>query len=189
MPDENKTGEMPASEQAGEQPAATVESLQAELERVQKALHDANKEAASRRKKLDEFEQAEQKRKEAEMTELEKAQAALKEKETELSQLRRREMQRAAAEKAGLPLALASRLTGETPDELEADAKSLLEAMPKAAAPQKPAIGPTNPGSSATGMTEDQRRVELFGGGARVFDPNHSRQHGGGVVYLGSDAD
>ena len=41
----------------------------------------------------------------------------------------------AAAAKVGLPPALADRLRGETPDEMEADAKSVLAALPKPAAP------------------------------------------------------
>jgi len=67
-------GEIPAGDNA---PDAT--ELQAELERVRAALKSANSEAAKRRKTLEAFEQAEEERKQAEMTELERVQAKLKE--------------------------------------------------------------------------------------------------------------
>lgn len=51
------------------------EAIKAELERTRAALKVANKEAADRRKKLDEIETAEKSRKEAELTEAQKAQA------------------------------------------------------------------------------------------------------------------
>ena len=82
-------GETPAGDNT---PDATA--LQAELEQIRKALKAANSEAADRRKKLEAFEAAEQKRKEAEMSELEKAQAALSEMErkaTEAQQAYQRE--------------------------------------------------------------------------------------------------
>jgi hypothetical protein len=46
-----------------------------------------------------------------------------------------RELQRQAAEKVGLPAAFASRLLGESPEDLEADAKTLLASLPKPQAP------------------------------------------------------
>lgn len=51
-------------------------------------------------------------------------------KDMELSTLRRE-----TATKLGLPTGLADRLRGDTAEQLEADAKALLEAMPKPAAP------------------------------------------------------
>lgn len=68
----------------GEQPEVTpvdtgTEDVKAELEKVRKALREANKEAADRRKKLDAFEAAEKERQAAQMTELEKAQAEIAE--------------------------------------------------------------------------------------------------------------
>lgn len=57
-----------------------------------------------------------------------------------------------AAEK-GLDLALAARLTGSTKEELEADADSLMELIPKApeVAPDEPPAGPTVPGQQPGG--------------------------------------
>jgi hypothetical protein len=56
-------------------PVDTGTDVQAELERLRKALKETNKEAADRRKKLEAFEAAEKERQAAQMTELEKAQA------------------------------------------------------------------------------------------------------------------
>ena len=109
------------------------------------------------------------------MTEAEKATKRAQELEAKLKAYERAEAQRAAAEKVGIPAALASRLQGETPEELEADAKRLLELLPK---PQKPAPGvnPTNPGNAnnefgmpggKSGLTEAQLRQWKYG----VSDP------------------
>ena len=74
-------GEMPTTTPAGETPkgtqAPTIESLQAELEEGRAALKRVNSESAGRRKKLEAFEEAEEARKLADMTELEKLQAEL----------------------------------------------------------------------------------------------------------------
>lgn len=146
-----------------------IEKVRAELEATRKALKDANREAAERRKKLEALEKAEQDRKDAEMTELQKAQAELERIKIERDQLEQAkkamelsQRKRAVADKIGLPTALADRLTGETEDEMEADAKTILEALPKGSLP-KP--GATNPGQNARGQTETdaERRKRLFG--------------------------
>lgn len=76
MPENTATpGETPNT-QTGETPAVsqpTIDELKAELDAIRKALKTANSEAADRRKKLDAFEQAEEQRKQAEMTEAQKA--------------------------------------------------------------------------------------------------------------------
>lgn len=55
--------------------------LAAELEDVRRALKKANREAADRRKQLEQYEQAEKDRQQAELSELEKAQARIAEME------------------------------------------------------------------------------------------------------------
>jgi hypothetical protein len=71
--------------------------------------------------------------------------------------------QRSIAEEIGLPVTFADRIRGETPDAMLADAKSLLEAMPKQ--PAKPNVRPTNVGGNAsvTSETDEQRRKRLLG--------------------------
>lgn len=143
------TTEQATTETVERPQAQSPEQIQAELARVQAALKDANNEAASRRKKLEAYEAAEAKRKEAEMTELEKAQAKLAALEAKTKAYEFEKLQSAAASKVGLPAAYADRLRGETPEELEADAKLLLEAMPKKSTPAIPA---TNPGGATGNM-------------------------------------
>jgi len=71
------TAAQQGSKGAGEKQAAlTLEAALGELERARKALKDANSESAGRRKRLEELEQAETKRNEAEMTAAQKAQKA-----------------------------------------------------------------------------------------------------------------
>lgn len=90
------------------------------------------------------------KAKEAELAEL---QAALKAKELA-------DLKRTVAEKVGLPLQLAARLVGETEADIEKDAKTLLDTLPKPAKPSAGAI--PNPGGNATtGETLDQRLKRL----------------------------
>lgn len=90
MPDETPittpTDETPVTPAASETPAAgkTMAELQAEVERMSKALKEANREAASRRKRLDELEAKETERENANKTELEKAQAKAVELENQL---------------------------------------------------------------------------------------------------------
>ena len=78
------------------------------------------------------------------------AEAEAKARELELNALRR-----AAAEKVGLPGALADRLRGETPEEMEADAKSVLAALPK---PQAPDINNGAGGAKGNAQTPELRR-------------------------------
>lgn len=142
--------------------AQTPEQLKAELEKAQAALKAANREAAERRKRLEAFEQAEAARKQAEMTESEKLKADLEAARKALAAHARTEQARLVAQKVGLPDALAARLQGETPEEMEADAKALLEALPKAK-PTAPNTGATNPGSGKPVETLEQKRARIFG--------------------------
>ena len=153
----------------------TVTLSKAEYEKQMAALKEANKEAAARRKRLEELEAQEAKRKEAEMTEAEKATKRAQELEAKLHAYELGELQRAAAEKAGLPAQLAKRLQGSTAEELEADAKALAETLPK---PTKTTASPTNPGANGQqGETREQKRARLEG---KPIDPFGS---GGGIVW------
>ena len=146
-----------------EKPAAETAAVsKAEFDKMAAALKEANKEAAARRKRLDELEQAEAKRKEAEMTESEKATKRAQELEARLKAYERTDAQRKAAEKVGLPSSLAIRLMGETPEELEADAKALLDTLPKPTKPA-PGINPTNPSSASIEETDAQKKARLYG--------------------------
>jgi hypothetical protein len=160
------------------------ESLEARIARMEAALKKANHEAAKYRKQAETFEQAEAKRKEAELSEMEKLQKRLAETEAEANRLKLESLQRQAAEKAGIPLALAERLKGATLEELEADALALAETLPKSTK-TPPTVAATNPGANADGKgeTDAQRRARMYGSPANVFEPKSAEQHGGGVIF------
>ena len=119
------------------------------------------------------------------MTELQKLQAELEKAKSELKRTQLDELKRQAAIKAELPLVFADRLRGETPEELEADAKLILGALPKA--PKTPTVNPTNPGPGASqGETDAQRLASIHSQNVPVFSPNWAKDHGGGVVIRGN---
>ena len=174
--------EMVTDQQHSETPAEKVEVSKAEFDKMQAALKEANREAAARRKRLEELEAAEAKRKEAEMTEAEKAQKRAQELEAKLHAYELGELQRAAAEKAGLPAQLAKRLQGSTAEELEADAKALADTLPK----QPKTASPTNPGANGQqGETDAQRKARIFGTDFDPFDPETAKRKGGGFFITG----
>ncbi len=113
----------------------TIEALRAEI-----------KELKPKAKQADELIAAEQKRKEAEMTEMQKLQAQLEKANTELKAAHASDLRRQAAGEVGLPLVFADRLKGETLEELTADAKQILEALPKV--PKTPIKIPIRPTSA-----------------------------------------
>ena len=158
----------------------TPDELRAENEKLAKALKEANKEAAGRRKRLEELEKSEQERLEASKTELQKAQDRAAQLEAETKNLRLSVLRRDVAAKTGLPEALIDRLKGETLEEVEADAKALLESLPKEV--KKPAINATNPAGGSINETAAQRKERLRGQSHNSLDPAWAKAHGGGVV-------
>ncbi len=186
MPEPEQGATPPELPETGDKPpepkSMTLEEIKAELEKAQRTLQNKSEETARLHKKLESFEQAEEERKKAAMTESERLAAELKEARKQLAQLTKAEQRRAAAEKAGLPLVFADRLVGETPEELEADAQKLLEALPKGA-PKPPKVEATNPGPGAsTGETIAQQRARVYGQGPNVMSDQYAKEHGGGVV-------
>jgi len=142
------------------QPAAkTAAELQAELDRVQKALHDANKEAEDRRKKLAALEKAEQARKDAELSEVDRLKKEAETLRAQADAATRSVLQRDIAAEVGLPATFAARIVGADRDAMLADAKAMLEALPKASTPQ---LNATNPGGgAAVTETVEQKRKRL----------------------------
>ena len=149
----------------------TIEKLRAEI-----------KELKPKARQADELSAAEQKRKEAEMTELQKLQAALEKTQSELKAAQLSQLKKDIAVKVELPLIFADRLQGDTAEELEADAKKILEALPKA--PKPPPVSATNPGAGASQKeTIDQQRARVYGTGFSPLDPEYAQSHGGGVIW------
>jgi hypothetical protein len=152
----------------------------------EKNLKAQVKELAAKAKRADELEAAEAKRKEAEMSEADKALKRAEEAEAKLKALELTALKRSVADKVGLPVAFVDRLKGETEEELEADAKSLLEALPKA---PKTTISPTHPGETLPqAITEAEQRERVYGNNNNLFDPSYLKSIGGGVRILDSAA-
>ena len=101
----------------------------------------------------------------------EKQQAELTAAQAEARQASIKVMQRDVATKTNLPLALAERLRGETADEMEADAKNILAALPKPAAPNINASNGAG-GAPAPGALDEaakQRIADKYGVDARYI--------------------
>lgn len=69
-------------------------------------------------------------------------------------------LQQSVATKTGLPAALADRLKGETEDEMVADAKSIMAALPKPTAPNINAVGGDG-GVPKNGALDEQKKLSL----------------------------
>lgn len=141
-------------------------------------LREENKALKPTAKKAAEYEAQIKAQKEAEMSEAEKLKARLAEAETKIREQAQDQMRRDIASRFGIPMELASRLRGETEEEMKADAEKLVKVLPK------PQPNPTNPGTNAaTSETDAQKRARIYGGGSGVlFDPAFARNNGGGVI-------
>jgi ATP-dependent Lon protease len=124
-------------------------------------LREENKAAKSAAKELAELKAADEKRKEAEMSELEKLQKKAAELETKLRATELREMRNRIGTEHKLPAEIAELLQGETEEAMKAHAAKLALALPKPSA-----LTPTNPGNKPADMTDAQRRAFLYGGGS-----------------------
>lgn len=184
MTDQPETGNPTTETVVTEQEAPAEEAFDRAraMELIDK-LRRENRDLEKARKRLDALEKAEQERKQSEMSELEKAQQRLAQVEAEANALKLKDLQRQAAEKAGLPAALASRLQGATLEELELDATALAETLPKPQPKTPPPIPAANPGNAQQGETDAQRRARLYGSTFDPFDPKTAQEHGGGVVF------
>lgn len=155
--------------------------VKAELERTRKALAQANREAAERRVKLQEFEAAEQKRREAEMSELEKAQAAAAKAEADLQAakqqadamvLRSAIVSQAAVLEFADPMDAFAMLDksgliveGGEVKGVEEALKALAESKPYLlkAATKPPKLNPSNPGGGNENTENDAERRRRLG--------------------------
>lgn len=145
------------------------------IRKQREELKQAKKAAAE----LEKYRKAEEERKQAEMTESERLKAELAKAQAELKQSQLDVMKRQSAATTGLPPAFADRLKGETLEELEADAKVILDALPKQKA--APNSGATIPGEN--GKPEEtwaQKKQRLMGQPGSIWD-------GGGVIWGPND--
>jgi hypothetical protein len=122
-----------------------------------KAIEDENKKAA----KLAQDAEAKRLADEGKYKELyDKQQAELQTAQAEAKAAAVKLMQRDIAAKTNLPLPLAERLRGETADEMEADAKAILAALPKPAAPNINANSGAG-GAPAAGQMDDAKKQQM----------------------------
>jgi predicted RNase H-like nuclease (RuvC/YqgF family) len=159
-----------AEELQGETPATTAPEQVEPVEEFDKdramatiqKLRQFEKEADKLRKQVSAFEEAEQKRKQAEMSEIDRLKAQYEEATQKAARLERESLQRQAADATGLPLALATRLQGDDLEAMQADAKAILEVMPKGTK-QAPNLPTTNPGAGGTPKPTDEERLRRLG--------------------------
>ena len=156
-------------------PEAFDEARAMELIRKQREeLKQAKKAAAE----LERYKKLEEERKQAEMSETDRLKAELERAQGELKAKTVRTMQIEVAAKRGIPAALSDRLHGETLEEMEEDAKAILEVLPKQKA--APNAGATNPGEQASKEeTRAQKLKRLTGGEAEIW--------GGGGINWGPE--
>ena len=157
-----------------EQPEEFDKTRAMELIRKQRdELKQAKKAAAE----LEHYKKLDEERKQAEMTESERLKAELGKLQSELTAKTVRTMQIEVAAKLGLPAALSDRLKGETLEEMEEDAKAILEVMPKQKA--APNLGATNPGEKAGSGDDFETAHKRWKAGEKQPNPFL----GGGVVF------
>jgi len=141
-------------------PTVTVDELQAQIDKLQAAVKDANKEAASRRKRGEELEAELKRRQEAEMTEAERMQAKLKELEPQA--------QKATEYEAVIAELLEVRLKALTPEARKAvedlpatDSLSRLQWLARNEALFTRQAAPKLDGGSGGGEREKDRPIQL----------------------------
>jgi len=151
--------EEPKAETVEEEKATETEApkvvSQEDFEKMQKALKEANKEAAQRRKKLEELEAKEKERQDAELSELDRLKKQNAELETKQKQLEQEQARQKAALEAGLDVTLIDRIKGDTPEEMLEDAKQLAKLLPQKSQKQK--LESANPATSEKGLTDAER--------------------------------
>ena len=186
----NPTGETPAAPKV-EAPETPVTSAPAEVveepfdkDRAMKTIQNLRaieKQAKQNEKELIELRAEKQKRAEAEMTEAQRLQKQADEAKAEAALLKADILRRDVVAETGLPPAFASRLHGDTKDELLADANELLKVLPTLT--KAPKIPSTNPGSGSQAERDMQKRERLFGKQGSPFDLDTIKEKGGGVVW------
>jgi PAB1-binding protein PBP1 len=192
MTDELQKGETPANAQAAEAKDVkpnlpeTPAEVEDEFDK-ERAMNTILKlrEVESKYKKMtrdmERIQEEERKRKEAEMTDVEKFKQRAAELEAELNKQRTETMRMKIASKYQLPDAIAARLQGDTEEEMDADAKSLAELLPKQK--KTPDLPANDIGDGKKGETDAQKRARIYSKGDDLFNPETIREKGGGVFF------
>jgi hypothetical protein len=153
----------PQKETVKVEPEVKVESLdelKLKVEQLTRTVTNKEQEAERVHKKLEKFEQEEIKRKEAELSEIEKLNLRAEKAEKESVELKLNLQRREIAAKLELPEILIDRIKGVTPEEMEADAKKLIDELPKAT---KSNISATNPGGGNRATETPEQTMKRLG--------------------------
>lgn len=155
---------------------------QAEVDRIVKERLDReSKKREDGEKKAREQAEADAMKRNAEWEKLAKQREEELEKvNAELEKVRLVELKRSVAAKYGIPDALIERLKGSTAEEIDTDAKTIADILPRA--PKTPNLNPTNPSNPSTGETRAQALARIHGATIDVFDPSQAEKMGGGVM-------
>jgi hypothetical protein len=140
-----------------------------------KKLRPAEKDLTKAQKELETYKLKEAEEAKAKLSEVERLKFEKQEADQKVRELTLKEQRREIAEKVKLPFALADRIKGETPEEMEADAKALFESLPKPI----PKTGITNPGAQATETPIGRLHADID-----PFNPDWVKTHGGGAVGI-----
>lgn len=143
-------------------------------------LREAEKQAKQDRKELERLKAEEQKRNDAALSETERLTKQANELAAKNAKLEGDILRRDVISETGLPATFADRLKGATKEELLVDAQELAKSLPQLKV--APKLQPTNPGNTQTVSSEAQLRQLLSGNAVSVFDVNHIRANGGGVL-------
>ena len=143
------------------------------------AQREENKALKARAKIADQLEAEAKKRADAELSETERLKKENEEIKAENAKNQDRLMRQEAINKAGLPADFAKRLTGNTAEELEADAMALAKTLPQLKI--APKLPPTNPPGGKTIETKQEQHDRVFGKQENVFDMEVIKARGGGV--------
>jgi hypothetical protein len=81
-------------------------------------------------------------------------------------------MRREVADRLGVPAALVSRLQGDTPETLEADAKALMAALPKPGAPNINSTGGAPPPASGLSQVDIEQLAARLGVSPKYIGKN-----------------
>jgi hypothetical protein len=150
------------------------------------ALRAIEKQAKQDAKELARLKTEEQKRADAELSEIDRLKKQYAEIEANNAKLQADILRRDVVSETGLPSIFADRLKGATKEEMLADAQEILKVLPQPAQvtqPKTPHVQPTNPGNGQVVETEAQQRERLFGTNNKIFDLKNIAAQGGGVRW------
>lgn len=188
----NPTGETPAAPaqgtgatetQAEQQPAAGELFDKDRAMATINALREIEKQAKKNEKELIRLKADEQKRADAELSEIDRLKKHAAEIEEHNAKLVADILRRDVIAETGLPSVFAERLKGTTKDEMLADAQEILKVLPQVQNKTAPNLPATNPSSGQGAETEAQKRERLFGRNGSIFDIKAIEAGGGGVVW------